>query len=249
MTFNTAFKAVRSYELRICPRHKRADYVHHRNRCHARDRAVGTEAYVYQGQSDYMSLIAVGLFRHSIQPNKLTADLGFIAKNGATTIASGNRTKSVGGWADCSNSSGVGIEAGMYQFSAYWPVSLECLAVPRDSNRAAIRKKLLFVLLRRSLPGVAAMEHLGCIPELPRRNPRLSIGRFSEVPALPPGAPNSRSCQHYAVLSLHAGGPGRRGRLLREMWRTLPFQQYLMGDLCYGGATTNCSPDQVYPLD
>src|SRR5262249_55944522 len=42
-----------------------------------------------------------------------------------TLIASGDQTKVIGGWADISNSAGVGVQIGVYQMTAYWPKSLE----------------------------------------------------------------------------------------------------------------------------
>src|SRR5258708_2392217 len=54
-----------------------------------------------------------------------TTDTGYsIVKNGASVL-SGTDTKSPEGWADISDSSGAGVEIGVYQLAAYWPKSLE----------------------------------------------------------------------------------------------------------------------------
>ncbi len=57
--------------------------------------------------------------------DKYTTDTGYVAKKDTTTIASGDVTTVIAGWADIANTSGVGVEIGMDQMAAMWPASLE----------------------------------------------------------------------------------------------------------------------------
>ena len=232
---------MKSYELRIAPNVSAPITYNIATDAAPTTGTVASEAYVYQGQSDYMSLIGSGSFGTAFSPNKLTADLGFIAKNGATTIASGNRTKSVGGWADCSNSSGVGIEAGMYQFSAYWPVSLECLASPE------IRIGLLSARNSYSSSYAAVYQ---AWPQWSMWDVFLNF--HAATPASPSG--DFLKFQHFllarptrdhvnttAVFPYTLVDPAEEDAYYVNVANTA-LPAIPLGDLCYGGATTNCSP-------
>jgi hypothetical protein len=123
-TFATAYKGFQGYELRIAP-----NISGTLNYTVANDTATptagtmsGTDSvYLYQGQSQFMkgaNWCGYGCIAY-------TPDIGYkIAKN-TTMLASGDDTKAVQGWADISDSSGAGVEIGVYQLSAYWPKSLE----------------------------------------------------------------------------------------------------------------------------
>jgi len=53
------------------------------------------------------------------------AQEGYEVVHGNTSLATGSRSQSSEGWADLQDSSGAGIEIGVYQMAAYWPKSLQ----------------------------------------------------------------------------------------------------------------------------
>jgi YetA-like protein/Galactose oxidase, central domain len=53
---------------------------------------------------------------------------GYQIIRGSSTIATGSRSQYPEGWADLQDSSGAGIEIGIYQMSAYWPKSLQFMS-------------------------------------------------------------------------------------------------------------------------
>ena len=56
----------------------------------------------------------------------LTPDTGYVVKSNGSAVQSGTDSQVPEGWGDCSNSSGAGVEMGVYQFAAYYPKSLKC---------------------------------------------------------------------------------------------------------------------------
>ncbi len=129
-TFNTAYKGLQSYELRISP--SISGMLNYTFATDTKPRAgtIGTQgsAYVYQGQSQFMISQEAGDPSCSFQSpcaNTYATDTGYKVYQNAMQIASGDASKVVGGWADISDGNGVGMEIGVYQMAAYWPKSLE----------------------------------------------------------------------------------------------------------------------------
>jgi hypothetical protein len=132
-TFNTAHKGMKSYELRLGANITGTlDYTiatDATDQTGTLDQSGGTdEAYIYQGQSSWMTAQESG----PLCPNGsdcanayFTTDAGWSAKKNSTTLDSGTVDEYIKGYADIRNSSGVGIQAGIYQMSAYWPTSIE----------------------------------------------------------------------------------------------------------------------------
>lgn len=124
LTFNTAFKGFQSYELRLSP--KISGTLTYTlatdSKPHTGTLSGSDTAYIYQGQSDWM-LFSDGC--DAACQKAFTPDLGYVVRKNNTTLAIGDRTKAVGGWADIADSSGAGVEIGMYQMSAMFPASLE----------------------------------------------------------------------------------------------------------------------------
>jgi len=56
------------------------------------------------------------------------AEEGYQIVRGGSGIATGSRSQYPEGWADLQDSSGAGIEIGVYQMSAYWPKSLQFMS-------------------------------------------------------------------------------------------------------------------------
>ena len=128
-TFNTAYKGLQSYELRVSPNITGAlNYTIATDTTPQTGTLSGTDsAYVYQAQANFMVSTAGGSTCNyqSVCANTYTTDTGYTAYKNSTSIASGDSSKVIGGWADISNGAGVGVEIGVYQMSAYWPKSLE----------------------------------------------------------------------------------------------------------------------------
>ena len=53
------------------------------------------------------------------------AQEGYQVVHGNTAVSTGSRSQYPDGWADLQDSSGAGIEVGIYQMAAYWPKSLQ----------------------------------------------------------------------------------------------------------------------------
>jgi hypothetical protein len=77
-------------------------------------------AFVYQGQSEFMEAANWD----AVSP-MYTNDLGWEIDVNGSDLDTGTVNEPVGGWADIRDSSGVGVQIGIYQMSAYWPKSLE----------------------------------------------------------------------------------------------------------------------------
>jgi hypothetical protein len=123
-TFATAYKGHQGYELRLTPSISGTTNYSFGNHTSAPTTGTLTSSdniYLYQGESQqlkWQDWCGSGCV-------PFTNDTGYsIVKNGST-LTSGVDTQYPQGWADISNSSGTGIEIGVYQLSAYWPKSLE----------------------------------------------------------------------------------------------------------------------------
>jgi len=141
-TFATAWKNLQAYELRLKPNITGTlTFQFGTNVADAcsglctgtLNQAGGTDfAYIYQGQSTSMqstsgpSACGTGC----VQP---TTDTGYKVVNDSTTMVSPTATTVYPqGWADIANSSGVGVEIGLYQLAANYPASLEFQAGGAD---------------------------------------------------------------------------------------------------------------------
>jgi len=123
-SFASAYKGIQAYELRLSP-----SFTGSRNYSianHTGSPTTGTlsgsdSVYLYQGQSQLMKWqdwCGFGCVT-------FTNDTGYrIVRNGSTVV-SGTDTQYPQGWADLSDSNGVGVSIGVYQLAAYWPKSLE----------------------------------------------------------------------------------------------------------------------------
>lgn len=120
-TFATAYKGHQGYELRIAPNISGTTNFSFGNEGASPTTGTLTGAdsvYVYQGETqkmkwqDWCGYLCV----------PFTTDSGYSIKKNGSTLQSGANTE---GWADISNTSGAGIEVGVYQMAAYWPKSLE----------------------------------------------------------------------------------------------------------------------------
>ncbi len=127
-TFNTAYKGMQSLEWRIDANISGTiNYNMATDTTPVTGTLSGSDTlYIYQAQSSNFILGGTGCDYQSSCANKYTMDIGYVAKKNATTVASGDQTKIIGGWLDCYNSSGVGIQTGVYQMTGFWPKSLEC---------------------------------------------------------------------------------------------------------------------------
>ena len=123
-TFATASKGHQGYELRLTPNISGTLTYNIAN--HTASPSTGTvsgtdSVYLYQGESQNMN--SGDWCGYGCVP--YTADAGYsIVKNGSSVL-SGTDAQYPQGWADISDSSGAGVEIGVYQLSAYWPKSLE----------------------------------------------------------------------------------------------------------------------------
>lgn len=130
-TFNSAFKGLQSYEVRIPIALSGST-----NYTIAADSTACTggvctgslspsdSAYIYQG---YSTLMIQQTDCNPTCTGSFTKDVGYVAKKNAATFASntdGTKTPAAF-YADVANPQGVGIEIGVYQGGASWPKSLE----------------------------------------------------------------------------------------------------------------------------
>ena len=136
-TFATAYKGFKSYELRLGANltgplnYSIASYLGDNSTGCANGICTGTlsgsdNAYIYQGLSNYIpsadsqgNNCGLGCY------DTFTTDQGGVLQKNGTTISTSNVNQAPMGFADVSNSSGVGVEIGVEQMSARWPKSLE----------------------------------------------------------------------------------------------------------------------------
>lgn len=147
--FNSAFKGFASYEARITPAlgSGRTFNIGSDTATSVSGAFSGSEnAYLYQAYSNNMewadwnitncSPTVTGRCAASYIARTPTsgssgsytytyAQDGYQIVHGSSVLLQGNHTKYPQGWADLSDSSGAGIEVGVYQLAGYWPKSLQ----------------------------------------------------------------------------------------------------------------------------
>ena len=126
-TFNTAYKGFESYELRLGT--NLTGTLSYTIANHTATPTTGTitteTAYIYQGKSRWMESKEGTCDYVSTCSSMYTPDTGYRINVNGSDVATGNDTQYPKGWFDLRNSSGVGLQIGMYQFAAQWPASLE----------------------------------------------------------------------------------------------------------------------------
>jgi len=241
-TFDSAYKGFQSYELRITPNIQGTlAYTM------ATDAATqtgtlnqpgGTDSvYIYQGQSQALIGNSDCAYQ-SACANSFTTDLGYVAQKNNATIVSGGPTQYPQGWMDCSDSSGTGIEIGVYQLAAYSPKSLECDGggtdmrigiFPGENSKATYQpwpawtSTDLFLEFHDSAPASLANEFL--------KFQHYLVGRSSA------GYHNSTSVFPYPI-----DDPVQEDSFMVTVANTSQ-PPIALSKLCYGGGTSNCIPD------
>lgn len=143
-TFNSSAKGFTSYEVRVTPAlASEKSFNFGTDTATASGAFSGNEsAYVYQAYSNDMEhpnwngatcpygstvprCVAPYIRRSGSSPPFTYAQDGYQVVQGMKVLASGDHTHYPAGWADLTDSTGAGIEIGVYQMSAYWPKSLE----------------------------------------------------------------------------------------------------------------------------
>ncbi len=130
-TFDLAYKGMLSYEVRVKFANPAGASSLKYTIATDTSTATGTlnasggtdSAYIYQGQSQAMAYNDCAY--QSACANSFTNDTGWTVVKNASATVSGGSAQYPAGWADISDSSGNGIETGIYQMSAYFPKSLE----------------------------------------------------------------------------------------------------------------------------
>jgi hypothetical protein len=130
-TFDSAFKGFQSYELRIAPNISgtlQYTVAADSTACTA-GVCTGTmsgsdSVFIYQGQS---SLMAQQADCNATCMGTFTPDIGYVVSKNTTTLALNSDGSQTPGafYADVKDSSGVGVEIGVYQGGSNWPKSLE----------------------------------------------------------------------------------------------------------------------------
>jgi hypothetical protein len=128
-TFATAYKGHQGYELRTVPNISGtlnyaiggAVVSNGTGTVQTGTMTTSDSVYLYQGRTNLLASNCSGA-NGCID---FTTDDGYVMKKNTSTLASGDSTKYVEGWADISDASGVGVEIGLYQLSAFNPKSLE----------------------------------------------------------------------------------------------------------------------------
>ena len=151
--FNSAYKGFASYEARLTPAlagTKTFRIAGDRNSFGGMLHGAvsgsfhgGEDAYLYQAYSDDLEpedwgganncagpidrrCVASYIARTRIKGREYSyAQDGYQIVQGDSVLAHGDHTKYPQGWADLSDSSGAGVEVGVYQLAGYWPKSLQ----------------------------------------------------------------------------------------------------------------------------
>jgi hypothetical protein len=124
-TFNTAYKGLASYELRLSPNITGPLSYTFAN--HTATPTTGTlsgtdSAYIYQAKNNWQKQqIDCGAACF----NAYTTDTGYAINVAGSNLQTGTEAQPSGGWADVRNSSGAGIQIGVGEIAAWWPKSLE----------------------------------------------------------------------------------------------------------------------------
>jgi len=143
-TFNSAAKGFASYEMRLTPAIQSAKhYAFGTDTGTVSGSFSGTEnAYLYQAYSNDMEqahwngdtcpygstiprCVAPYIRRSGNAPPFTYAQDGFQIVKGSTVLANADHNHYPAGWADLTDSTGSGIEVGVYQLAATWPKSLQ----------------------------------------------------------------------------------------------------------------------------
>jgi hypothetical protein len=130
LTFNVSNKGMLSYEFRVAPGISGTlNYTVATDTTEQTGTMSGSDfVYLYQGQANTFA----GVGPSGAETNYgttgagiLTPDVGYRAYKNSTSLASGDQTKIVLGYADIRDSSGIGVEIGHYQITGNFPKSLE----------------------------------------------------------------------------------------------------------------------------
>ena len=143
-SFNSAAKGFASYELRLTPAFAGGKSVSFGKDTGAISATLaGSEnAYLYQAYSNNMEhphwngatcpygsriprCVAPYIGRTGSAAHYTYSQDGYQIVQGANVLAQGDHGHYPAGWADLTDSTGSGIEVGIYQMSAYWPKSLQ----------------------------------------------------------------------------------------------------------------------------
>jgi hypothetical protein len=244
-TFNTAYKGFQAYELRIAPNLTGPlTFTMDANGTQSGtlDAGAGTDsAYIYQGASNWMLPVqdtyvcAPG----SGCANTYTTDTGFLARKNSATLASGTVNQYPQGWADVANASGAGVLIGMYQFAAQWPASLEFngggtdvrigLFSGRNSKPVyqawpASATKEAYLVFHASSPASYADEFAALQHPMVARAPRTHYNASGVFP--------------YKIVD-----PVQEDAFFAGLSATAN-PAVSQSSFCYGGGTTNCTPDR-----
>jgi len=142
--FNSAAKGFTSYELRISPALASGKtFTFGKDTGSVSAKFSGSEnAYLYQAYSNDMEhqhwngatcpygssvprCVAPYIRRSGNAAPYTYAQDGYQIVHGLNVLANGDHTHYPAGWADLTDSTGAGVEVGVYQMSAYWPKSLQ----------------------------------------------------------------------------------------------------------------------------
>ena len=143
-SFHSAAKGFRSYELRLTPALESGRaFAFGKDTGIAAGKFSGAEAaYLYQAYSNDMEhphwngatcpygssvprCVAPYIRRNGNAAPYTYAQEGYHVVQGLNVLASGDSAHYPAGWADLTDSTGAGVEIGVYQMSAYWPKSLQ----------------------------------------------------------------------------------------------------------------------------
>jgi hypothetical protein len=147
-TFATAYKGFAAYEARVTPvmGDNRSFSLGGSHKPARGDLPAHESVFLYQGYSNKMedcgwvtpdtrprfaprSYVARKLIKaQSCLSTWSYAQEGYKVVRGKEVMASGGRAQYPEGWADMEDSTGAGIQVGVYQLAAYWPKSLEFMA-------------------------------------------------------------------------------------------------------------------------
>jgi hypothetical protein len=143
-SFNSAAKGFTSYELRLTPTlDARKTFSFGKDSGTVSDQFAANEnAYLYQAYSNNMEhahwngatcpysssvprCVAPYIRRAGNSAPYIYVQDGYQIVQGSNTLASGDHSHYPAGWADLTDTTGAGVEIGVYQMSAYWPKSLQ----------------------------------------------------------------------------------------------------------------------------
>ena len=201
-------------------------------------------AYIYQGASNWLVPTAApdtqycgpGTYYCSA---KYTADTGYVAMKDTTTLASGNLTAVIGGWADIADANGVGVEIGIDQMAAMWPASLEFQGGGSDTRiglLSAQNSKNVYMpwpmwkifetyLTFHATPLASQANEFLKQQHYLVASPTIAYTNSTNVFPYPILDPVTEDA--YYVSTAASATP------------SLPLSNF-----CFGGATTNCTPDR-----